>query len=175
MADKRYGHADIQAKRNRTVVLQAHNLKYDLSGVKHLLSKFELVEKGTDVYGGTCCYKLPDSDYTGNDDLAAWMVKEGAELFLDSGPKRGRWGATMGVAAREIRACPEYITMENAHTVKGVGAAVLRVLQDAPWDTFEPSPRVVGKRLDIILRDTFKIVSKPLRDFGKMFGLAVEK
>jgi RIO-like serine/threonine protein kinase len=44
MADRRYTHADIQAKRNRTVVLQAHNLKYDLSGVKHLLSKFKLVE-----------------------------------------------------------------------------------------------------------------------------------
>jgi hypothetical protein len=108
MADKRYDHAD-QAKRNRTVVPQAHNLKYDLSGGKHLLSKFELGEKGTDVYGGTCRYKLPDSDYTGNDDLAAGMVKEGAELFLDSGPKRGRWGATMGVAAREIR-----VTLENA-------------------------------------------------------------
>jgi hypothetical protein len=172
-ADKRYGHADIQAKRNRTVVMQAHNLSYDTSGIKHLLSRFDLVEKQTDIYGGTARYKLPDSDYTGNDRLAAWLVSKGMMILLDG--HEGRRPETVGVAARAIRAHPEYVTLENAASVKGVGPAVWAVLEVAPWDELEPTPRVVGKRLGIVLRDTYKFVSKPLRDFGKMFNLPMQK
>jgi hypothetical protein len=169
------------------VQMFAHNLTYDATFVIPHLRQLNCIEKATNiVMGSGRHYIIPKPGP--NSDLLDWMFEEGTKrlkesyrrLDLNSDERRERHLAWK-LAISGIRTFPQFLTRRNVAKsyVVDVNGWVRDIVLQAPFEDFESlecqhefhKPRV----LILKMTDTYKMITKPLRDFGAAFHLDQEK
>jgi hypothetical protein len=170
-----------------TVQLFAHNLSYDAAFIFPHLPRLKTLENATNIITASGLYHLTVKPGP-NSCLLDWMHGEGnvrlkesyRRLNLNVDERRERHLA-WNLAISGIRTHPIFLTRRNVTTsyIADVHGWVLDIVLQARFEDYEPlqceheyrKQRVV----DFKLMDTYKMISKPLRDFGSAFGLDQEK
>lgn len=170
-----------------TIRLLAHNVTYDLSFLFQYLSRSEYIERGTSVVCGKAKYVRfghERSDGTRknrpNADLVNWMTTVGESLYYsdpEKGAGRREHPQTWSRAVSTVRKCEEYLTtFSDFKKLHGIGDVICDIVKNADFESFtERPPFCYDKAVNIRFADTYKMITKPLSAFGKMFKLPQAK